>query len=480
MKKVLLLIVAIFSIISCRDNEVKSEKIEKIDTRKQQLDSLFSKLYKNERFNGTVLIAEKGNIIFEKSYGLANEKTKDSIQNDYAFELASVSKQFTAMGIFQLWKEGKLQLEDSVSKFIPELKNYKGITIHDLLIHTGGFPDYMNLASEHWDTSKIATNEDIVKLFEKVKPELLFEPKSQFSYSNTGYLFLGTIIERASGKSFETYLKEKIFDPLEMKNTFVYRRRFQPKKLEKYAEGYIYSDSLQRKVLPDSVKGMEFFTFLDGIVGDGMVNSNVYDLLKWDRALYSDKLINEKDKKKIFSSYKTSEEKETNYGYGWKIDSSKVYGKIVSHSGGWAGYMTYIERHIDNDKTFIFLQNNSTDKNEIPIKKASNLTYGIAPKISRDSLVKVYQNYLGEYKNEEGKEKTFEIKDETLFYVVNPSFKIELIPITEKLFMLEEFSPEVFIEFISDEKGNINQFILTRPKTEMKQIYNKKEKENEV
>ena len=169
------------------------------------MNALYTELFNKEKFNGNILIAEDGVIIYEKAFGIANEDENRKLDIDTKFELASVSKQFTAMGIVQLKKKGLLDYKDKISKYIPELAFYnRGITIEQLLVHSGGLSDYMELAHEKWDTSKIATNDDIIKLFEEDRPPILFRPNERFEYSNTGYMLLGTIIERVSGKDFES------------------------------------------------------------------------------------------------------------------------------------------------------------------------------------------------------------------------------------------------------------------------------------
>ncbi len=367
------IVVVIAFIASCKQKGVKKDP--KILHKAMKLDSLYSDLFTKEAFNGNVLVAEKGTIIFEKSYGLADEKTKRKLNSKSVFELASVSKQFTAIGIVLLEKEGKLNYNDKISTYIPELSFYEGITIKNLLTHTGGLPDYMDLAEVYWDKSKIATNKDIIQLFVKHKPKVVFAPNEKFEYSNTGYLLLGTIIEQVSGVSFEEFLKQKIFDPIEMNATSIYRRRYQPKFIENYANGYVYSDSLKRKMLPDELGKEHWAVFLDGIVGDGMVNSTIIDLLKWDRALYTDVLVNQDDKQKIFSFYKTNDNVQTKYGFGWFIKNTEDNEKTVYHSGGWAGYITYIERNLTQDKTIIILQNNMTPKTALPVKKTRAVLY---------------------------------------------------------------------------------------------------------
>jgi CubicO group peptidase (beta-lactamase class C family) len=340
----------------------------------KQLDSLVNSLFKQKMFNGNVLIADKGKIIFEKSYGLANEKTEQKINNHTIFELASVSKQFTAMGIVLLEKQGKLNYDDKISKYIPELAFYGNISIRNLLNHTGGLPDYIEFFEQKWDKTKIATNQDIVNVFAKYRPKVIFQPGEKYEYSDTGYTLLALIIEKVSGRTFGQFLSKNIFQPLKMKNTFIYRSRFEPKKIDNYALGYV-TDSSGHKVLPNSF-GKEFYTYyLDAIVGDGTVNSTTEDLLIWDRALYTNKLVDSKDKELIFNSVKTKDGKETNYGFGWFIGDSKKYGKIVYHSGGWPGYSNYIERHLDNDKTIIILQNHSNAKINSFLQKARTILY---------------------------------------------------------------------------------------------------------
>lgn len=370
------LVLACVCLIACQENKATApEKSTNTNPKTLQLDTLYTELFNQGSFNGSVLIAENGNIIFQKSYGIANEQSQQALNDSTIFELASISKQFTAMGIVLLEKAGKLSYDDEVAKYIPELKTYKGVTIHHLLNHTSGLPDYVDLADRHWDKSHIVTNEDILKLYDEHQPRANFLPNEKWEYSNMGYLVLASIIERVSGQPFANYLHENIFQVLDMKNTFVYRRRFEPRAVENYAEGYIYSDSLQKKILPDDLGEETFAVFLDGIVGDGMVNSNPIDLLKWDQALYSNILVNDEDRELIFSSFQINDSTETHYGYGWMIDSSNTYGKTVAHSGGWAGYVNYFERHIDNNKTIIILQNNALKTTEIPRRDTRRTLY---------------------------------------------------------------------------------------------------------
>ncbi|CAM3825490.1 serine hydrolase [Mucilaginibacter galii] len=326
-------------------------------TKVNRIDSLLGALYEKGKLNGNVLVAEKGKIIYLKSFGIANEATGGKLNENTIFELASCSKQFTAMAIMILKEQGKLNLDDPMAKYLPKLAFYDKITIRNLLNHTGGLQDYLSIMDTVFDKHQIAVNEDIINIFAKLKPALEFTPGTQFKYSNTGYALLAFIIEKASGESYASFLKKRIFEPLHMQHTLVYNRRLHPKKVDNYAFGYIYSKYLGKYLLPDSIEKAKVVYWLDGVVGDGTVNSTVLDLLKWDRALYTNMLLSKKDMQQIFAPAKLIDGTLTKYGFGWKIEQHSDYGKIVRHSGGWPGYKSDIERHTDYDKTIIVLQN---------------------------------------------------------------------------------------------------------------------------
>ena len=215
------------------------------------IDSVLTKLYSSDRLNGNILIAEKGKIVYKKSFGLANETTKAELNDSSIFELASLSKQFTAMAIMILKEKGKLKLDNKISKYLRKFSISPNITIRNLLNHTAGLPDYLKLMDSLWDKSKIAINKDVIAFFTKYQPKALFEPNSKFDYSNTGYVLLASIIEKCSGISYEQFLKKEIFNPLGMNNTFIYRRRFAPMKIDNYAFGYqhlIYSNGTEHYI----------------------------------------------------------------------------------------------------------------------------------------------------------------------------------------------------------------------------------------
>jgi len=430
--------------------------------RIQKIDSLLNSLYSKEKINGNFLIAEKGKVIYSHSFGLANETTKNKLNENSIFELASCSKQFTAMAIMILKEKGKLSLDDKITKYIPELSNYNGITIRNLLNHTGGLPDYMELMDSLFDKSKIANNKDIIQIFSKYQPKILFEPNTKYEYSNTGYVLLASIIEKASGLTYADYLSKTIFKPLKMKNTFVYTRRLSPKKIDNYALGYVYSDSLKKYFLPDELKETNMVIWLDGVVGDGTVNSTINDLLKWDRALYTNKLLTQEGVKEVFEVATLKDESKTKYGFGWGIEDNADFGIIISHSGGWPGYVTFIERHITNDKTIIILQNH--DNVSIPVKSIRSILYNKplpVQKIRKEIIITTEQlkRFVGVYEVEKDFEIKISLDNDQLFAQLTGQNAFPIFAESEMLFFLKVVDAQ--IQFEKNENGEIlNLFLL--------------------
>ncbi|MEY3424935.1 MAG: hypothetical protein RL679_293 [Bacteroidota bacterium] len=429
--------------------------------RIQKIDSLLNSLYSKEKINGNFLIAEKGKVIYSHSFGLANETTKDKLNENSIFELASCSKQFTAMAIMILKENGKLSLDDKIIKYIPELSNYNGVTVRNLLNHTGGLPDYMELMDSLFDKSNIATNRDIIQIFHKYQPTILFEPNTKYEYSNTGYALLASIIEKVSGLTFADYLSKTIFKPLKMKNTFVYSRRLTPKKIDNYALGYVYSDSLKKYFLPDELKETNMVIWLDGIVGDGTVNSTINDLLKWDRALYTNKLLTQEAMKEVFEVATLNDASKTKYGFGWVIDDNADFGKISSHSGGWPGYVTYIERHITHDKTIIILQNH--DNVSIPVKSIRSILYNKplpVQKIRKEISITSEQleKFAGVYEIEKGFEIKISLDKDQLFAQLTGQNAFPIFAESEMVFFLKVVDAQ--FQFEKNENGEISNLFL--------------------
>lgn len=322
------------------DQATDEESVQK----QKQFKEYFSSLVKTRRFNGTVLIAKKGKIIYKDAFGYSNFKTKDTLKVSTAFQLASVSKQFTAVAIMMLQESGKLKYEDLVQKYIPELP-YEGITIYQLLTHRSGVPNYTYFAEEYCtDKDSPISNDDMVCYMEVFKPGAYHKPDRCFDYSNTGYAILASIVERVSGVSFEDFAREHIFEPLGMMNTFVYNK----------TKDYKFTDEA---VGHTAGRRIIEYNYLNGVVGDKGVYSTVEDLYVWDRALYSDKLLKASTLEQAYQPSNKRTRKAINYGFGWRLCNMNRGGRVAFHSGWWQGFKTCFVRLLDDQSCIIVLTN---------------------------------------------------------------------------------------------------------------------------
>lgn len=311
-----------------------------------KIDTFFTDKYRKGAFNGVVLFADSGRIIYEKAFGYSNFSTKESLKTNSVFQLASVSKQFTAFAIMLLKERGMLNYEDDVRKYFP-LFPYDGITIKHLLTHSSGLQNYMHFADDYWaNKALVLNNNDVIDLLIKNKPELCFKPGARFLYCNTGYSLLASIIEKVSRMPFDRFMESNIFKPLGMNSTFVCNNRFELQN-ERIALGH------------SAGKRLEPWFYQDGVVGDKNVYSTVDDLLIWDQALYDCQLVNHTTLDEAFIPAFNKIKSDRNYGYGWRIKTYEGT-KIVYHGGWWKGYRSYFVRSINDHKTIIVLINTAS------------------------------------------------------------------------------------------------------------------------
>jgi CubicO group peptidase (beta-lactamase class C family) len=312
----------------------------------KKIDELMTLCASNGQFNGTVLVAEKGRVIFKKGFGLANMEWDVQNQPDTKFRLGSITKQFTSMLIMQLVQEGKVKLDGKLTDYLPDYRKDTGdrVTVHNLLTHTSGIPSYTELPRFFEDVSRNPYSVDeFVKKY--CSGDLEFEPGSKFSYDNSGYFLLGAIIEKVTGKPYERVLRERILDPAGMKDT-----------------GYDHHEDILKKRATGYGKRpgrLINSLYLDMSIpyAAGSLYSTVEDLYLWDQILYADKLLAPKYKEMIFKPFLQ------NYAYGWFVQkmplgNSKDMAAAVSHGGGINGFNTLIVRFVD-DRNLIVLLNNT-------------------------------------------------------------------------------------------------------------------------
>ena len=314
------------------------------DTIEKSFEDLFTEKHEEGEFNGVVVITENGKITYKGAFGIADIETEEELTTKSIFNLASVSKQFTAMCIMILCEKGKLKYDDAITEYLTEL-SYDNITIRHLLHHTSGLAPYEDVVEEHWEGDEdedFVTNNDLLKMYAKEKPKLIFKPSEKYEYSNTGYAFLASIVERVSKTSFEDFIKENIFEPLDLKNAFALRRpKKEPKKV---AQGFTYEEEEYEDYS---------YNYLDGIVGDGNVFASAEDLAAYAYALLEGKIVSKATLKKAFTMGTLKNGEEIEYGFGWEIEGDA----FVSHTGAWEGYNTYLGIDLDENRVFVVLDN---------------------------------------------------------------------------------------------------------------------------
>jgi len=308
-------------------------------TKGDQIEDLMIRYNELDEFNGSVLIVEDGELIYENTLGFADFETREPLDGGMPFYLASLAKQFTAMGIMMLVEQKKISYEDKIGRFFPIFPLiYRNITVHQLLTHTSGIKDYFKLGV----MKPGLRNMDVYEALFDVN-KLDFEPGRKYKYSNSGYVLLAMIIQIASGQLYEDFMDDRIFNPLQMNHSYVMTER-NPRKI--LVRGYT------AKLKPNDYN---LFTY-----GDGGIFSTASDLLKWHNALENNTLVSAQSLFEAYTPVEFANGQKRRYGYGWEIGNN-LYGKLVFHTGGLAGYRTYIERQLDASNVIIILTNTSNE-----------------------------------------------------------------------------------------------------------------------
>lgn len=320
-----------------------------------KVDAIISDLASINKFSGVVLIAEEGKLKYNKAVGYIDYANQKPLNKNSIFELASVSKQFTAITIMMVKEKGLLRYDDLVEKYINI--PYKGITIRQLLTHTSGLPDYQAIMDAYWDKSKVAGNDDIINYLNKYAPPKLFQPGEKYLYSNTGYVLLASILEKVSGRNFIEFCNTEIFNKLKMNHTAI-RSLKEKAKIKNFALGHVFVPERNDYIRADSFPSSNYTIWLGNRKGPGRVSSTVEDLLKWDQALYTNKLVSQNTLADAFTPMRLNNGTISNYGFGWELRPAE---NIVWHNGDNPGYKTIIIRFLKSNITLIILCNNATD-----------------------------------------------------------------------------------------------------------------------
>lgn len=306
----------------------------------------YDTVLKQKGFNGGILVAKNGNIIFEQYNGTGHLPGKDTITQNSPLHIASISKTFTAMAVLKLQQDGKLNIDDAFSKYFPAF-NYPGITIRSLLSHRSGLPNYNYfMETLGWDKSRYVTNEDVLHYLITHKAELadVTTPNTHFTYCNTNFALLALVIEKVSGLKYAAYINQQFFIPLQMKDSYV----------------FTLADTLHAIPSYNWRGTPEAFNFLDQVYGDKNIYTTPRDLLTWDQALSGNLIFTNETLEQAYAPYSNERPGIRNYGLGWRMTMYPDGNKIIYHNGWWHGSNSTFIRLLKEKATIIVIGNKFT------------------------------------------------------------------------------------------------------------------------
>lgn len=409
----------------------------------QKIDELLTAYSNQSKLNGAVLVAQKGKVIYQKGFGFRNAEEKVPNDVNSIFQIGSITKQITAAVIMQLQHEGKLSVHDKLSKYFSGFANGDKITIENLLTHTSGIYNYTNdTVIMRNDVTRHYSQEEMMKLFKSYPSD--FEPGTKWNYSNSAYSILGYIIEKVEGKPYEKVVRERIFQPLAMTHSgFDFTNLSSPNK----TKGYF---SLNPKPVPAPI--------VDSTIAysAGAVYTTLGDLYKWERAIYTDKILKPDSWKAVFTPFKNK------YGYGWGIDS--IYGKLITaHSGGIHGYSSYILRFPQDEVVVVAFDNSSSNALSLISKAVAAVVFNqpyTVPTAKKEIFVdtSLLKQFVGEYQLAPNFVISVFLEGNGLKAQATGQPSFDLFAEKENVFFLKVVDAKV--EFVKDANGAVTELIL--------------------
>lgn len=413
----------------------------------KQIDAFFSKKFPADQPGAALLIVKDGNLLLRKGYGMANMELAVPVKPEHVFRIGSITKQFTAAAVMMLKEEGKISLEDEITKYLP---NYpvtgNKITIHQLMNHTSGIKSYTSMNKV---MDRMRDDFTVTKMIDQFKNEPLdFEPGEKWLYNNSGYFLLGAIIEKISGKTYEAFIRERIFNPLGMKNSYYGdHNRIIPNRITGYAKrvNLLVNDDFLSMTTPYAA---------------GALLSTVDDLWTWTKALHTGKVVSEKSFQLMIEPTKTADGKETKYGYG--LDVNPLFGeKQVGHGGGINGFITHA-LHLPEKNIFVSVLTNCTGSIEpdYMAKWAAAVLCGKDVKdrkaISLD--IETMDEIVGVYQINKDETRTITREGNQLYSQRSGGMKQKIFPESKtQFFYKDSFS---FFTIHRDKKGNVVKMVM--------------------
>ncbi|MCD6063824.1 MAG: beta-lactamase [Flavipsychrobacter sp.] len=342
-----------------------SSPLQYADTTQAEYKAVFNRLdgffrrFAGTGFNGSVLVGHNGKVLYERYFGMANRETGLRLRPNSAVQLASVSKTFTGTAVLYLHQHNFININHPVQEYLPTFP-YPNITVKMLLNHRSGLPDYYKwIPAYRKDQKTPINNNQMLDMFIRYKPGLEFRPDARFKYSNSNYAFLALVIEAATDMRYPDFMRKFIFEPLGMKNTFVYEAE---KGLPATAT-ISYGRNWAREPV----------MFADGVDGDKGIYSTVQDMYRWDQSFYNHALLNRETLAMAYAPYSFEKKGVNNYGLGWRMKLNPGKERVIYHNGWWHGNNTVFYRFVEQNITIIMLGN----KYNASVYKQAPVVYGL-------------------------------------------------------------------------------------------------------
>ena len=431
-----------------------------------EFDRMLSEQFKPGETGCAALVAKNGQIIYQKAFGMADLELNVPMKPEMVFRIGSITKQFTAIAILQLMEEGKLSLQDDITKFIPDYPTQAyTITIEHLLTHTSGIKSYTGMTDYMKTVRQDFKPEELIDMFKNQPME--FAPGTKWNYNNSGYFLLGYIIEKVTGKSYADYLQENFFTPLGMTSSCY---GSDTRIIINRASGYQPGN--------DGPVNSDYCSMTQPYSA-GSIMSTVGDLFKWHQAVHSYRLVKKETLDKAFTEYKLKDGKGTHYGYGWFL--SQLQGSpTIEHGGGIFGYRTS-SIYLPEEDLFVALFSNNTGKApEFTALKMAAIAIGKPLKTTGINLDEAtLDQYSGVYVNDKGREVTVTREGNQLSAMLAGSGTRKMFPIEKDKFIVEDaFMYATFnrdasgkiVSFVSDDRGQLDTWNLTAKKVEEKKV----------
>ncbi|MBT8300784.1 MAG: beta-lactamase family protein, partial [Maribacter sp.] len=392
----------------------------------KQYDALLQENYNTGKPGVAALVYKDGEVLYRKAFGMANLELEIPMTPDNVFEIGSITKQFTAVSILKLMEQGKLSLEDEITKYLPDYPtNGKTITVHHLLNHTSGIKSYTNMKSFMAMARTDMSPTEIIDHFKNEPME--FDPGEKWKYNNSGYIILGHIIEKISGQSYAEFIAENIFQPLKMDNSYY---GSQSKLIKNRASGYSPTE--------DGFKNADYLS-LTLPYAAGSLMANVDDMVKWHKAIHDNTLITAESKALAFTNTALNNGEPTNYGYGWQVNAIQGTPSI-EHGGGIFGYVTQ-GVYVPSENTYVIVLTNrdGASPQDATIKMAA-LAIG-KPYPDTDKSIKLskqqLKEWVGNYEFDNEVLRSITLEDGKLYSQREGSSKLELFAISANKFLFE-------------------------------------------